>query len=65
MIDLVSSIPLDMIMHLFRMKPESADQFDMATILKAVRVLRLERIISALSTSDDIKTTMRIFKLCF
>ena len=40
-----------------------ANELNLFSVCKVVRILRLERIISVMAASDDVKLTLRLFKL--
>lgn len=63
-IDLVSSIPFEIVLPLF-INEEISRKFSLLSMLKLFRVLRLSRIITYMNESDDVKLTLRLFKVCF
>jgi hypothetical protein len=67
LIDLISAIPFELVLVLFLDPKEHTflNELKLITILKLFRVLRLERIINFLNTTDDTKLSLRLIKLCF
>ena len=66
-IDLISAIPFEVVPLLF-VAPEQhtfVNDLKFITILKLFRVLRLERIINYMNTTDENKLSLRLIKLCF
>ena len=61
--DLLASIPLDFIIQLV-FESESY-VFQLLSMLKLVRVLRLSKIITYLNLKDDIKMSLKLIKLMF
>ena len=66
-IDLISAIPFELVLTLFIDPTKNKFVADMKilTMLKIIRVLRLERIINYMNTTDENKLSMRLFKMCF
>ena len=64
LIDLIASIPIDNIADIF-VSSENISTLNLITLLKLVRVLRLGRLISVMKVKDDIKLSLRLFKLVF
>ena len=58
-IDFFASIPMD------QMAGDENSSMKTFSILKLFRVLRLNRLINYLNTADEVKHTLRIFKLVF
>ena len=65
-LDLISAIPFELVFSLFiDIKTNKfVEDLRVLTILKLFRVLRLERIINYMNTTDENKLSMRLFKLC-
>ena len=62
-IDFVSTVPFDAILGLF-MNKENVKNVTLFSICKIIRIFRLEKIISAMTSTEDVKLTLRLFKLC-
>jgi len=63
-IDVVSTIPFELIMaEIFSI--QDAQKFQILSMLKLFRVLRLSRIIAYMNSTNDVKLSLRLFKLCF
>lgn len=62
-IDLISTVPFDTILGLF-MNKEAVKNATLFSICKIIRIFRLEKIISAMTSTEDVKLTLRLFKLC-
>ena len=63
-IDLLASIPFDTIALIF-FGSSSSEELQLIGLLKLVRVLRLNRIITYMNTRDDIKLSLKLVKLIF
>jgi hypothetical protein len=63
-IDLLSTIPFDSVVQLFT-EAETARSFKVFGILKLVRLLRLNRIITNMNVLRDTKTALKLGKLIF
>lgn len=63
-IDLLSSIPFELVLPFF-FTEEFSQKFILLSMLKLFRVLRLGRIITYMNESDDVKLSLRLFKVCF
>ena len=63
-IDLAASIPLDFMALLF-FSSSNSNELQLISLLKLVRVLRLNRIITYMNTRDDIKLSLKLIKLIF
>lgn len=64
-IDVLSTIPFDYIGLIMAGDSDSTGPFALISLLKLVRVLRLNRIISIMNIRDDIKLSLRFLKLIF
>lgn len=63
-IDLLASIPFDSI-GLILFSSSSSSMLRLFALLKLTRVLRLGKIIAIMKVKDDIKLSLRLFKLIF
>ena len=63
-IDLIASIPFDNVAEIF-VPVGSVSTLNLITLLKLARVMRLGRLISVMKVKDDIKLSLRLFKLVF
>jgi len=64
-VDVLASLPLDMLTLLFKTSDGDTNVFDLFGLLKLVRVLRLSRIIMYMNLKDDIKMSLKLVKLVF
>ena len=62
-IDLLASIPFEIV--LFNIEDQLSQKFILLSMLKLFRVLRLGRIITYMNETDDVKLSLRLFKVCF
>ena len=63
-IDTLSTIPFDLITSkVFNI--DDTQTFQILSMLKLFRVLRLSRIIAYMNSTNDVKLSLRLFKLCF
>lgn len=65
MVDLVSSLPTDIILLLFHPKKTIKTLLIMLKLLKLIRLARLSRVITYLNLQSNIKMTLRLVKLIF
>jgi Ion transport protein len=63
-VDLLATVPLDTILEGF-LGTQVSGKLSLLSLLKLFRVLRLTKIISYLNTSENIKHSLKIFKLLF
>ena len=63
-IDFMSTVPLDTITLIFTNKA-NADKFKLFGILKLIRLVRLNRLITGLHAERRVKTILKIIKLTF
>jgi hypothetical protein len=61
-IDFISTAPFDIILGNF-FQGDLASQFQVLSMLKLFRVLRLSRIITYMNSTDDVKHSLRLVKL--
>ena len=64
-IDFLASIPFDYIVLLFETDDNSSFIFELFSLLKLVRVLRLSRLITHLNLRNEVKVALRLMKLIF
>ena len=64
-IDFLASIPFDYIVLLFETDDNSSFIFELFSLLKLVRVLRLSRLITHLNLRNEVKVSLRLIKLIF
>lgn len=62
-VDILASIPFDFI-ELF-IKSNSGFTFQMFGLLKLIRILRLSRLITYMNIKDEVKMSLKLFKLVF
>ena len=65
MIDLIASIPVDILTYIYKPGEGSGFTFDSFSLLKLVRVLRLSRLITYLNLKNDLKMSLKLGKLVF
>lgn len=63
-IDVLASIPFELVLLIFYDQTFSK-KFVLLSMLKLFRVLRLGRIITYMNETDDVKLSLRLFKVCF
>jgi len=64
-IDILSTIPFDTALTpIFKDKNYITEKFQLLSMLKLFRVLRLSRIITYMNSTDEVKLSLRLFKLC-
>ena len=63
-IDFLATAPFDSIGEIF-LKKSSATALRLFSLLKLVRVLRLNRLITVMKVEDEIKLSLKMFKLVF
>ena len=62
-IDLLASVPFDYVIYL---DPESKTiPFDLLSLLKLVRILRLSKLITYMNLRNEVKSSLRLVKLIF
>ena len=64
-IDFLASIPFDYIALIFKTGNNSEFIFELFSLLKLVRVLRLSRLITHLNLKNEVKVSLRLVKLIF
>lgn len=65
-VDLISTIPFEVVLPLlFSGNTFNFSDFKFLSMIKLLRVLRLGKLINFMNTTDDVKLTMRLFKMCF
>jgi predicted ABC-type exoprotein transport system permease subunit len=65
-IDLLSTIPFEQLTRLFpTIGKNLSEKFVVISCLKLIRILRLNRLITYLNSSDDFKLQLRLIKLSF
>jgi hyperpolarization activated cyclic nucleotide-gated potassium channel 2 len=64
-VDLISSIPLDRIVDLTTDMHHIAGNLALLSMLKIVRILRFTKIISYLNATEDVKLSLKLFKMIF
>lgn len=64
-IDLLASIPFDIITIFFSEVDSGSFTFQLFGLLKLVRILRLSRLITYMNLQDDVKMSLRLGKLIF
>ena len=66
LIDLFSTVPLDLIYETFFMSEnESAQNLQMMSMMKIIRILRLNRLINYLNSAEDIKLSLKLSQTIF
>mmetsp|Transcript_34327 Transcript_34327/g.52593 ORF Transcript_34327/g.52593 Transcript_34327/m.52593 type:complete len:289 (-) Transcript_34327:1616-2482(-) len=63
-IDLLSTIPFDLFTHKLESR-DASSTLQLFSMLKLFRVLRLSKIIQYMNSTDDVKLSLRLFKLFF
>ncbi|CAI2372401.1 unnamed protein product [Moneuplotes crassus] len=64
-VDMVASIPFDLLARPFFSKDGDSTVFQMLGILKLIRILRLSRLISFMNLKDDVKMSLKLLRLLF
>ena len=64
-IDFLASIPFDYFVLIFSTDNNSSFIFELFSLLKLVRVLRLSRLITHLNLRNEVKVSLRLIKLIF
>lgn len=64
-IDMASSVPFEVIIPAIITDYHNNNDLALFSMLKLIRVLRLGRMITYLNETDDVKLSLRLFKLCF
>ena len=62
---MIATIPFDNVSEWYSSSIELNQKFNLVKMLKAVRVLKLSRMITYLNVTDDFKLSLRLFKVCF
>ena len=63
-IDILSTIPFDVIMGFIIKESSSTNNYQLLSMLKLFRILRLSRIINYMNSTDEIKLSLKLFQLC-
>ena len=64
-VDLIASLPLDFISFAVTQQRNNSLSFNLISLLKLVRVLRLSRLITYMSIKSDVKISLKLAKLIF
>ena len=67
-IDLLSTIPFDLVYQVFMVSENDDDQaqnLQIMSMMKIIRILRLSRLITYLNSAEDIKLSLRLFQTIF
>ena len=63
-LDILSAMSLDTVVGLFTANDRFSNQFKLLQMFKFFRLLRLSRFINAMNQSEDVKLSLKLFKLC-
>jgi CRP-like cAMP-binding protein len=64
-IDLLASLPFDLILLIFKSADDSESHFQLFALLKLIRILRLSRLITYMNLKDDLRMSLKLGKLIF